>query len=291
LILSVLPGHRVTTIVDHINHLRLVSRGYQSRYAETSQGCVHALVAQGSGQLPPLVAMAGLGSRATHLHKLAPHIRAQVSRVTLVDLPGHGRSDIPPDGLTGPSLQFGVVEALNQFIDEPAIVFGNSLGGFMALRHALAFPDKVRCLVLVSPGGAQMEPMALVEYLERFRLRSHRDALSLVNRVFYDVPGWLRQALAFFARRQLNARHMTNLLNSSTPEYLFTSEELAELRVPVRILWGQADGVVSRKQLEFFLGALPEADWQHPADYGHSPYMERPLDVAQRTLDFARSLI
>ncbi len=277
----------MSTLLDHINLARLRLRGFSSQYALTPDGRMHALVGHGGGPLPPLVLIAGLSSRATHFNRLAPHLAGRAGRVVLVDLPGHGLSEIPPDGLTGPSLQRGVLAALDQLIDEPAIVFGNSLGGFMALRHALQSPAKVRGLVLASPGGAAMEGLRLVEFMERFRPSTHRAALDLIDRVFFQSPPGVRQLMAFFARRQLSQRHIRHLITSSRPEHMLTRDELRQLQVPVRMLWGTADTVLPSSHLAFFRDALPHADWATPPDYGHSPYIERPADVAERIVDFA----
>lgn len=279
----------MTTLLDHLNLVRLRRRGFKSVYVGTPHGRVHALVRDGSGTLPPVVLVAGLSSRATHFNRLVPHLRDEVRRIVLLDLPGHGLSDVPPEGLTGPRLQASFIAALDQLIDEPAVVFGNSLGGFMALRHALHSPDKVRGLVLASPGGADMDPMSHMEFLQRFRLRSHREALSLIDRVFCRAPMGVRQVMAFFARRQLTRPHIQHLVNSARPEDLLTSEELGQLAVPVRLLWGDADGVLPPAHRLFFKRALPHAQWVHPPDYGHSPYIERPDHVAGQILEFAQA--
>ncbi len=240
-----------------------------------------------AGVCPPLVLMAGLSSRATHFNHLAPLVGPHCRRVVLLDLPGHGLSDVPCDGLSGPTLQRGVVAALDQILEEPAVVFGNSLGGFMALRHALHSPAKVRALVLASPGGAQMDSQRLGEFLEQFRLLSHGDALDLIDRVFCESPAGVRHVMAFFARRQLARASMRGLLESSRPEDLLSVEELEGLRVPVRMIWGTADRVLPTAHRAFFKAALPHADWRQPEDYSHSPFIERPRDLAARILEFA----
>ncbi len=280
----------MSTLLDHINLGRLRLKGFRSHFVPTAHGRVHALVGKGTGDLPPVVLIAGLSSRATHFARMVPYLQDKVRRLVLIDLPGHGLSEVPLDGLTGPSLQGGMLAALDAVIDEPAVVFGNSLGGFMGLRHALHSPSKVRGLVLVSPGGAQLDAMGLVEFFQRFRLRTFQDALQLIDRVFWRVHPAARLVMAFFARRQLSRPHVRHLLNTSEARHLLTQEELRGLRVPVRLIWGTADGVLPRSHLDFFKGSLPGADWYHPSDYGHSPYLEVPEDVAEHVLAFLREL-
>jgi pimeloyl-ACP methyl ester carboxylesterase len=276
----------MSTILDALNLLRLRLVGFRSEFVDTPQGRIHALVCQGKGSLPPVVLIAGLSSRATHFSRMAPRLRKHVRRIVLLDMPGHGLSEVPADGLTGPSLKRGTIAALDGLIEEPAVVFGNSLGGFLALRHALHSSDKVLGLVLASPGGAMMDPLSQVEFLQRFRLRSHQDALVLIDRIFYRVPRLVRWVMALQARRQLAKRHIRHLLNTSKVKNLLTIAELRTLKMPIRMLWGAADGVLPESHREFFQRGLPDAQWVTPHDYGHSPYIERPVHLVDQIVEF-----
>ncbi|MGA8277720.1 MAG: pimeloyl-ACP methyl ester esterase BioH [Rhodanobacteraceae bacterium] len=72
--------------------------------------------------------------------RLAPHFRLH-----LVDLPGHGYSR---DENAGPDLR----ACAQRIVDTtpPALWLGWSLGGLIALRAAIDFPDHVRGLVLIA---------------------------------------------------------------------------------------------------------------------------------------------
>lgn len=61
------------------------------------------------------------------------------------DLPGFG-DEPEPEG------EFSALDGLTALLDGPAAVVGNSLGGRIALQLALARPDLVERLLLVSPG-------------------------------------------------------------------------------------------------------------------------------------------
>ena len=61
------------------------------------------------------------------------------------DLPGYGDAPVPEG-------EFSIVDDLVALLDGPAAVVGNSYGGRIALQLALARPDLVERLLLVSPG-------------------------------------------------------------------------------------------------------------------------------------------
>lgn len=67
-------------------------------------------------------------------------------RVTVIDLPGHGRSALPAEGFT----LDGVSELLAHAVPQPAVWVGWSLGGMLATRIASRHPAKVRALSLVA---------------------------------------------------------------------------------------------------------------------------------------------
>jgi pimeloyl-ACP methyl ester carboxylesterase len=262
--------------------------GFVRRWEQTSEGRIHILDGKGQGDLPPVILLAGLGSRGTHFRRCIRYLLPRVQRVILPDLPGHGHSETPADGLTGPSLERGIIESLHQLLDgTPAVFLGNSLGGFMACRHAIRHPEDVLGLLLVSPGGAWMKKDEIRPYYDRFRLRSHADALRLIDAVFARSYTGLRHVLAWGARRQLGVGPPRNLIDTVEQRFLLRQEELCVMPMPVRLVWGTADGVAPEDQLDYFRKSLPKGTQvERPSNFGHSPYLEQPKDFADRLLAF-----
>jgi pimeloyl-ACP methyl ester carboxylesterase len=105
---------------------------------------------RGTGE--PLLLIHGTGgSRAAWtpvVDLLAPQ-----REVLVVDLPGHGESDLPPAGV--PHSPLGYARILAELLDELAIdsahVAGNSVGGWTALE--LAKLNRARSVVALAPAG------------------------------------------------------------------------------------------------------------------------------------------
>jgi len=102
----------------------------------------------------PLLLLHGFTGRGSGWGTLATALARQF-RLIVVDLPGHGRSGIPPD----PD-RAGVERSADDLASilqregcAPAHVLGYSLGARVALRLAVAHPDVVRRLVLESPSA------------------------------------------------------------------------------------------------------------------------------------------
>ncbi|MGC1215313.1 MAG: alpha/beta fold hydrolase, partial [Micromonospora sp.] len=105
---------------------------------------------RGSG--PPLVLLHGIGHHWAAWLPVLDRL-AEVHDVIALDLPGFGRSPVPPTGL--PPDMPGVVAAVAEVftalgLDRPHVA-GNSLGGAIALELAAA--GRVASVTALSPAG------------------------------------------------------------------------------------------------------------------------------------------
>src|SRR3954452_11880763 len=101
----------------------------------------------------PMVFVHGLsGSWQNWLENL-PHFAAAGHRVIAFDLPGFGGSDDPREKISIPGYGRLVDTLLDRLEVGPAVLVGNSMGGFIAAEVAIQYPARVRQLVLVSAAG------------------------------------------------------------------------------------------------------------------------------------------
>lgn len=257
-------------------------RGFESRFIETSLGRVHLLDAEGRGPLPPVVLLHGFSSAGVHFLPILGRLRRCCRRVIVPDLPAHGFSDAPRGPVRASALEAMLFEALDRVIDESVVLFGLSMGGAVAVRYALSRRDRVRGLMLCSPGGAAMDDRALARLQKSFRIDRHADALAFVDRLFAK-PTLLRQAYAWGVKKSFERPAMRALIGSLRSEDLLRPEQLASLEVPVRIVWGQGDRVLPVECREFFRQHKPkQASFDEPEGFGHSPFLEEPRELARR---------
>jgi len=283
---SPLLARSLPTLADRLAWATLRAQGYLSRFVDTSAGRVHALDVRGNGPLPPVVLLHGFSSAGVHYFGLLRRLRDQTRRLVALDLPGHGFSELPEVGLDATSLSHGLIEALDHLIGEPVVLFGNSMGGMAAVRYAGLRPEVVRALVLVSPGGAPMSPAELDRFRASFALRNHAEALEFVDRLL-DRPTRLRTLLAWGIRERFHRAAMRDLIASLRPQDLLVPSELARIDCPTLLLWGNRDRILPATGLDFFRDALPPHAWiEEPEGWGHSPYLERPDEVAAWVLRF-----
>jgi pimeloyl-ACP methyl ester carboxylesterase len=82
---------------------------------------------------------------------------AQLRGLVGVDLRGRGDSDKPDAGYGLEAHASDVLRVLDHLGLEDAVLAGHSMGGFVAMKAALMFPDRVRALVLLDGGWPRVE--------------------------------------------------------------------------------------------------------------------------------------
>jgi pimeloyl-ACP methyl ester carboxylesterase len=102
----------------------------------------------GSGR--PIVLVHGLGGSHANWLAVAPQL-ASHGRVLAIDLAGHGRTRALGRTAKVGANRHLLGRFLAEVVREPAVLVGNSMGGYLSIAQAAAEPDKVAGLVLVDP--------------------------------------------------------------------------------------------------------------------------------------------
>ncbi len=267
-------------VLDRIEaslHRMARAAGFVRSAVELPHGPVVAWTAEGRGTLPPLVFVHGLalGSRAEFVPLMIAAQRL-FSRVVALDLPGHGES-APLPQMDPLGLYDAAAQAIDRLVSAPPFVYGNSLGGAVALKYGLTRPTAG--LFLTSPAGTPLEETALRPLCDG--LLQVADGRS--------VPGslWLLRLLSADVRARFDRPHIRALIASVTNEQSFSAPDVRALRVPTLLAWGRSDRVLPPAMLDWWRANLP-ATIETPR-CGHVPHVEAPAWTWARLLRFARS--
>jgi pimeloyl-ACP methyl ester carboxylesterase len=211
-------------------------------------------------------------------------------RVIAPDLPGFGRSEMPAGRISIQGYARIVDELCRELGVEDPVVIGNSMGGFIGAELALAFPTRVRRLVLVSAAGLSVdglmkEPlMTLARIWSATATRTGARAAPAVHRLRLR-----RVALQTVVRypEKLSVPLASELVaGSGTPGFVGgldavlsykIRERLSEIEIPTLIVWGRNDILVpvgDAAEFERLIGANAHAVIFE--DTGHLSMLERP---------------
>jgi pimeloyl-ACP methyl ester carboxylesterase len=247
------------------------------------------------GEGPVVLLLHGLGGSARNL---GPQVRALRDRYRVVrfDARGHGRSEAPFDGeaYTPEAFVADVGRVLDQVRATRAIVGGLSMGAGIALRWALANPERVTGLVLAAfPGsrdgaGFASVALAFADAIERRGLQaagaefvwgddSRLDSAGrLVRQGFLEHPP---HALVWTLRK----------LVASQPSVDELAPALARLAMPALVVVGAGDrgSVEPSRQLA---QALANARLVVIPGAGHVVNLQAPKEFNAALLEFLARL-
>ncbi len=143
----------------------------------------------------PLICIHGITAQHRAFNDLAQHL-AQEYELIGIDLRGRGDSGKPESGYGLEVHAADVMRILDHLGLESAVLVGHSMGGFVGLQAALAYPDRVRALVLLDGGWPRQEiseeelTEEQKEELEEARQGLER-AYSRLNMVFESPDDYL----------------------------------------------------------------------------------------------------
>jgi pimeloyl-ACP methyl ester carboxylesterase len=246
------------------------------------------------GAGPPLLFVHGLsGSWQNWLEQLP--VLAGKHRVIALDLPGFGHSPMPSERIS----ISGYARLLDRLLDtlgiEAAAVVGNSMGGFIGAELAIAFPQRVERLVLISAAG-------ISTYDHRGAVRTV-PVLRRAERMLTAYTAWMATKSDTVARRprlrdatlNLVTRHPSRLSAALAAEQLRGSgkpgfiqaleanlnydfhERLPEIACPTLIVWGEEDRVITARDAALFGELIRDSRVVMYADTGHMSMLERPV--------------
>ena len=148
---------------------------------------------EGAGA-PPLLLLHGYTGAASDFADVAPPLAAS-RRVVAYDQRGHGDSTNTGDAATYTFDQ--LTDDLTGFVDAldlaPFDLLGHSMGGIVAMRYVLAYPAKVRSLILMdtaaAPAGAM--PKEIRDGLVKLAHDEGMPAVfAVIKRVPARTPAW-----------------------------------------------------------------------------------------------------
>lgn len=226
---------------------------------------------------------------------------ASVGPVYALDLPGYGQSGhLPGRQYASIAEQTAVVEAfVREVVGRPALVVGNSMGGWIAARLALAAPDAVRGIVLLDPGGALLEGVRSWEaFVNTVAVRDLQAVRSIYRQMFGRVPLALYMAQhsfrELFARESVRAFIAASIAAAEAEDLaatgFFAAEELRQISVPAALVWGDRDTFLPDGSFEFFRDNLRDATVHRLRGCGHLPQREAPRAMVRIVRTFAAKL-
>jgi pimeloyl-ACP methyl ester carboxylesterase len=229
---------------------------------------------------------------------------AERRRVVALDLPGFGMSPMPTEPITIDYYGRVVAELCDRLELGPAVLVGNSMGGYVAAEAAIDAPEAVERLMLVSAAGISQHGVPLDRALRAAKIMALATRASTAQRRRHMARSGLRHWIL-----SMVVRHPTRL----TPDIAFEGlvkgsgkpgfidalaacidydfrDRLPEIGCPTLIVWGREDAIIPVADADTFVELIPGSRKLIFEDTGHVAMVERPItfnDALQGFLDHA----
>ena len=270
----------------------------------------------GRGDRPPLLLVHGFGASTDHWRKNVSELQ-QDFEVWAIDLLGFGRSSKPAWTYSGQLWQEQLQEFIASVIGRPAVLVGNSLGGYAALSVAANHPEWAAGVILLNSAGpfserpetAKPQPRNPLQALLGRALRG----LFLQPWASYLLFQWLRQpwvirrtlAKVYVDRSAITEQLVEDIYWPScdvgaarvfasvfkSPRGATVDELLVRLQRPLFLLWGEGDPwMQARARSQKFRQYYPQLK-EVFLQAGHCPHDEAPAQVNAQIRAWMRSEI
>jgi pimeloyl-ACP methyl ester carboxylesterase len=229
-----------------------------------------------------LVMLAGFGRSGSSWIPWLSQVGPLPFRVVLVDNRGTGRSPRSWRPYTLDALADDVAGLLDE---SPALVVGESMGGMIAQHLALRHPRLVDGLVLIasSAGGGVVTPSFLRSLPVTLAAAISKDSRAWArgDELLVHDTARAHELLAPLREIQRSEPYWpaVSLFQAIAVTFHRTTRRLSEIRVPVEIVAGASDRVLSPRNSEVLAAGLPDARLTLVEDAGHAIAFEKPMEI------------
>ena len=237
----------------------------------------------------PIVFVHGLSGQWQNWLENIPRF-AQERRVVAMDLPGHGMTEMPREKITIELYGNFVADLCRRLDLAPAVVVGNSMGGFVAAEVAIRAPEIVERLMLLSAAG-----ISQIDIAKRPALAAGKAAGFLATANIAQKRWIARRRVLRHWVMSLIVRHPSAIKADAMFEALMKGadkpgfedalracleydfrDRLPQIGSPTLVIWGEKDMIIPVKDADAFVSMIEGARKVILEDTGHVPMFERP---------------
>jgi pimeloyl-ACP methyl ester carboxylesterase len=238
-----------------------------------------ALSYESFGQGMPVIFLHGFPFDHTIWSALVPLLEDRV-RLILPDLRGFGSSPVP-EGVYSMRLQAeDIVHLMDRLSLERAVLVGHSMGGYISLAFAKAYPNRLLGLGLISTQSAADSPERRQSRYKASEAVAHKGARVVASSMAENLTP-KKELLPAILDLILHSRPagIVGALKGMAERPDMT-EALADICVPAVVLAGTSDQILPVERMQMLAQMLPKGWLVDVPGGGHMLMMEEPQQVA-----------
>ncbi|WP_415926396.1 alpha/beta fold hydrolase [Ningiella sp. W23] len=241
---------------------------------------------------PSIVLIHGFSATASVWFRCAAKMKSDFN-VIIPELPGHGNSGYDKNARYSSHEQASTLYlAMMKLRISRVSIAGNSMGGFIASRMAIDYPELIDHLILVNPVGISSSPKQ--SKMDRmlgigknpFLINTHQEFESFFKMVMYAPPFFPHIIRSGLSRDYIRRRkELEHIYNDYSDKKDFLDNSLMDIKARTLFIFGVQDEIVDKsceqswKKIPMFSSILLE-------DVGHMPMLEAPARTKQLIAGF-----
>lgn len=263
---------------------------YQTKLVELSNRVKLPYAEQGEPSGVPLLLLHGYADSWRSFELVLPFLPGSVRAIALTQR-GHGDASRPADGYRPDDFAADLAEFMDVLQLESAVIAGGSSGGFAARRFAVDYPERTLGLVLLGSPFTMQDKPEVLEMWESTISKLTDPVDSRFVREFHEST-YVRPVPEAFLRTMVNESLKAPAhVWRSTAEGLLgddSSKNLAQIKAPTLIIWGDQDTIVPLSDQEKLKGGIEGSRLIVYPGVGHAIYWEEPGHVASDIIAFIK---
>ena len=257
-------------------------------------GNIHYIYLEG-GKGEPLMLLHGFGANKDNFIRVARFLTPHY-RVIIPDHLGFGESGHPLDADYKASAQAARLKILVQALGITKLhVGGSSMGGHISMMYAVLYPDDVKSLWLLDPGGVWSAPPSK---LRAAMAKTGKNPLMAKNEdEFSEIFSFVMADPPFVPRPILNVMAQERIRNYELEKRIFkdltadSAEKYVKgLQIPTLIVFGDKDRAIHPATADILHNLIPNSEVIIMKGLGHLPMLEQPRQSASDYLAFRNKL-
>jgi pimeloyl-ACP methyl ester carboxylesterase len=234
------------------------------------------------GKGEKIIFLHGSGWNARMWYKQRDYLKTSME-VILVDLPGHGES---PDHPCNSVEDYGnaIFETIEELRLDKCYVAGHSLGGAITMYLALAYPQVVTGVILISTGAKLKVLPQILEGILKDKEKAVRDIVELA---FSQKASSILKDEDFYETMQCSSEVIFRDFNAC--DHFNLMDSVSRISIPALIICGTDDVLTPQKYSHYLNKEIKGSQLVLIEGAGHMVMWEKPEEVNRAIEKFIRS--
>ena len=246
------------------------------------------------GRGEPTLLLHGFGANKDNFTLVARYLKNSC-HIIAPDHIGFGESSHPEDVSYSALAQ---AKRLHQFVQKLGLseihIGGSSMGGHIAMTYAALYPEEVKSMWLLDPGGVWSAPESdlhkkLKEGVNPLIAKNADEFARIYHFTMSKPPPIPRPILDVMARERIDNIELEKKIFQEIKADS-VEKRIAGLKIPALIVWGDEDRAISVETAPILHKLLPDSQVIIMKGIGHLPMVEAPGATARAYLKFREGL-